>query len=267
MFLLVMGWIIFYQLKLMKYYTEFADFTEQADSPYDRVIISISILLIITFLIITVLTWFEFSRLNRKNTIPADQKSGSGLSKTHTGISSGNSKDKNNGESQNEIYEAKRQKLIICFEKEISTHSCKSEKFVGEKILSCISKTYEITHAEIFIIDRNVKKKTTFRLLATYAIHITEDHLAEFDLGEGLIGQVAQSGKYHYTDKLPEGFLTVRSGLGKSDPNCLLVLPWKDQKGKTFAVIELASFRPFSAHDIKLLESVSENLIPFFNLV
>ena len=165
------------------------------------------------------------------------------------------------------MYEAKRQKLISCFEKEIFSHSGKSEKFVAEKILSCISRTYELTQAEIFMRVRNIKKKTTFKLLATYAIHITEDHLAEFDLGEGLIGQVAQSGKYHYIDKLPDGFLTVSSGLGQSDPNCLLVFPFKDQRGETFAVIELASFRPFSLQDIKLLESVSENLIPFFSLV
>lgn len=267
LFLLVMGWIIFYQLKIMKYYTEFVDFIEQADSPYDRVTLSVSILLIVTFLMISVLVWLEFLRLNTKETISADREFNSGSSKSHPGKPLRSLKDKRTNKSDKEIFETKRQNIISCFEKEIFSHSGKSEKFVAEKILSCISRTYELTQAEIFIRVINAKKKTSFKLLATYAIHITEDHLAEFDLGEGLIGQVAQSGRYHYIDKLPDGFLTVSSGLGQSDTNCLLVFPLKDKRGETFAVIELASFRPFSLQDIKLLESVSENLIPFFSLV
>jgi len=266
LFLLAMGWIIFYQLKLMKYYTEFVDFPEQVYPSFNRVIISISILLIISFLILTVLTWKEFIRLNAKNTISADQKCGSDSLKSHKEKPSTKANDQTSEESVKNIYEVKRQKLISCIEKDVTSYSGNSEKIIGKKILSCISKVYELTQAEIFLKAGNAEKKTTFRLLAAFAIPVCDNDPAEFDLGEGLIGQVAQYGKHHYIDELPEGYLNVRSGLGQSDPGCLLIFPWKDRKGKTFAVVELASFRPFSQQDIKLLESISENLIPLFNL-
>jgi hypothetical protein len=266
-FLLVMGWIVFYRLKLMKDSMEYWDPSGQAGLAYDRVTSSVSILLIVTFMMISLLIWREFWILHSKKINQASENSGSDSLKPELQKTSEISDAQSAEESEKEKYEVKRSILQNCFEKEIFRHSGESENIIGEKILSCISKVYEITQAEVFLKAGKTKKNTKFRLLAAYAIPVSEEYPKEFDLGEGLIGQVARSGKHHYIDKLPEGYLNVRSGLGQSDPNCLLIFPWKDTDGETFAVVELASFKPFSHRDIELLESFSENFNPFFNLV
>ncbi len=259
LFLLVMGWIIFYQLKLMKHYTEYMNPSGQADSAYGQVIFSVSILLIAIFLIISVLTWKEFLRLDSKKVTSAENKLGTQSSEYQSDNTSPKDKIHNKKGYYEKPSDLTRQKLLRYFEKEIFSQTEKSRKQTGEKILSCISRIYEITQAEIFLKEKTAEKETIFKLLATYAIHLPEAEPVQFDLGEGLIGQVAQSGKHIYIDKLPEGFLTVKSGLGQSDPGYLLILPWKDKNSETFAVLELASFKPFCQQDIELLESFSEN--------
>lgn len=253
-----MGWIIFYRLKLMKYYTDFIDINSQADSIYDRVTFSISILLIITFFVISILSWHEYLRLNAKKRIPTDHKFSSASSESHLGKSTYVTEIQNAQISEKSESNLNHNRLLDCFEKEIFSQSEESKKQEGEKILRCISKVYELTQGEIFLKDKTADKEVRFRLLATYAMHLTEDEPLEFSLGEGLIGQAAQSGKHLYIDKLPEGFLNVKTGLGQSNPSSFLVIPWKDKKGETYAVIELASFRPFCQLDIKLLESFSD---------
>jgi len=260
-FLLVMGWIIFYRLKLMKYYTDSIDPTNQADSIYDCVVFSISILLIITFLVISILSWHEYLRMNTKNKIFPDYKFSSASSESHSEKSFDVTETQNLEKSEKAHFDLNKSRLLDCFEKEIFSHPEESKKLEGEKILRCISRVYELTQGEIFLKDNTADKETRFRLLATYAIHLPEDEPLEFSLGEGLIGQAAQSGKHLYIDKLPEGFLNVKTGLGESNPASFLVIPWKDQKDETYAVIELASFRPFCQHDIELFKSFSENFL------
>jgi len=264
-FLLIMGWIVFHQLKLISYYTDYVHPSEEANPSIERVIWLISIFLVVTFLVITLLIVQEYMRLNAKKLTSAVNQFGSKPSDTHSGESPKNPGKKSTEDSERERLRINRQKLLNCFEKEIFSQPEKNNKFTGEKILSCISTIYELTQAEIFIKTNAIENETKFKLLSTYAIHVTDSESVEFSLGEGLIGQVAQSGKHLYIDKLPEGFLNVKSGLGQSDPNCLLILPWKDEKGETFAVIELASFRLFDLHDIKLLESISESFFTRFS--
>ena len=258
-FLLIMGWIVFHQIKLISYYTEYVHPSGEANPVIERVIWLISIFLAVTFLVITLLIFQEYMRLNAKKLTSAVNQFGSEPSDTHPGESPKNPEKQSTEDSEKERLRINRQKLLNCLETEIFNQPEKSIKHTGEKILSCISTIYELTQAEIFLKTNAAENEIKFKLLATYAIHVSESESIEFSLGEGLIGQVAQSGKHLYIDKLPEGFLNVKSGLGQSDPNCLLILPWKDEKGETFAVIELASFRLFDLHDIKLLESISES--------
>ena len=260
-----MGWIVFHQLKLISYYTEYVHPSVEADPYFERVIWLISIFLIVTFLVITLLIVQEYMRLNANKLTLADNQLSSEPSETHPGESTKNPGKQSTEDSETERLRINRQKLLNCFEKEIFNQPDKSKKHAGEKILSCISRIYELTQAEIFIKTNAAKNETKFKLLATYAIHIPESESMEFSLGEGLIGQVAQSGKHLYIDQLPEGFLNVKSGLGRSDPNCLFIIPWKDQKGETFAVIELASFKLFDLQDIKLLESFFDDFSTRFS--
>jgi PAS domain S-box-containing protein len=60
-------------------------------------------------------------------------------------------------------------------------------------------------------------------------------------------------------DNVPEGYMTVLSGLGSSSPRHLIIFPFLFEN-ETVAVAELASFRRFTEREEKFLEKVSLRL-------
>jgi PAS domain S-box-containing protein len=81
----------------------------------------------------------------------------------------------------------------------------------------------------------------------------------EISWGDGLIGAVALEKKGFYTDKIPDGYLTITSGLGRANPGYLLIEPliWNEQ---VFGIIEIASFNPLPEYKISFVARVAENI-------
>jgi putative methionine-R-sulfoxide reductase with GAF domain len=90
-----------------------------------------------------------------------------------------------------------------------------------------------------------------------YALTIGENTVISYDMGEGLIGQTAVSGKTVYIDDVPEGYVKIVSGLGNSSPRYLLISPLKT--GNTvFGVVEIASFTPLTEDQRKFVEEAAQ---------
>jgi signal transduction histidine kinase/ActR/RegA family two-component response regulator len=66
-----------------------------------------------------------------------------------------------------------------------------------------------------------------------------------YEMGEGLVGQAAVSCRPIRVSDAPQGYLTIRSGLGSAAPHDIVVLPvlFEDE---ALGVIELASFSTYS---------------------
>ncbi len=62
------------------------------------------------------------------------------------------------------------------------------------------------------------------RLTASYG-YLTPDHELSFEPGEGMVGQAVTSLRTIRVHAAPEGYLTVRSGLGSGAPRDIVVLP------------------------------------------
>jgi len=122
----------------------------------------------------------------------------------------------------------------------------------SEKLLINISKIFEVVQGMVFIYNAQIGKYTT---AGTYAIYSNEA-IREFELGEGITGQVAKNQKFLYINNIPKGYIQVISGLGKSDPNFLLLFPIT-HNNKTIAVIELASFIKIGSDNEVLLNNIS----------
>jgi len=164
---------------------------------------------------------------------------------------------------EKEQLEKKRSELLACLDKKLIGSKPDNTKATSELILSCVSKVYELTQAEIFL-RKNDDNGDKLVLSATYAFYIPEEKVFEFEWGEGLIGQVAKAGESLYLDELPQGYISIKSGLGSATPSHLVIIPWKNNNDETFAVIEIASFKPFSKQDIRLIEDLSEKLVEFY---
>jgi methyl-accepting chemotaxis protein len=79
-------------------------------------------------------------------------------------------------------------------------------------------------------------------LKSAFALPIGE-HEIKYEFGEGLIGQVAASGKSIYLDEVPEGYKSIMSGLGMAVPKYLFITPIKKDNAVK-AILEIATFSP-----------------------
>jgi len=69
------------------------------------------------------------------------------------------------------------------------------------------------------------------------------DRVRSFAVGEGLIGQVAASGKPMCVTDVPRDYVRIASGIGAHGPSALLLSP-AVAVGTVVGVIELATFHP-----------------------
>jgi hypothetical protein len=144
----------------------------------------------------------------------------------------------------------KKNQLVIELSRNLLDHTS-LEDFSNQALIN-ISKKYDIFQAIFFVRDQN---DGIFRKAGTYAYY-TQDDLPEFSDGVGLTGQVASNKKILNIANLPDKYITVLSGLGKSSPGHLLILPVINAE-KTIGVIELASFIKFDLFDEQVLDEAS----------
>ena len=163
-----------------------------------------------------------------------------------------------------EKHDSIRKEIFKSIDSKIGKGENLSHKQISEKVLSCIAQFYEISQGEIFV-RQTAKNDELLVFSASYAYYVPDEKIFEFKVGEGLIGQVAKAGKSFILDDIPEGYITVKSGLGSANPTCLLICPWHDEKNKVFAVIELAAFKKFSAGDIAVIEDIAAKVSGLYN--
>ncbi len=83
----------------------------------------------------------------------------------------------------------------------------------------------------------------------------------QFARGDGLLGQVAASGKATVIREVPEGYLMLASGLGEHEPSVLILMPLV-QSDEVLAVLEVAVFSAPTDTQWKLVKELSAAVVP-----
>jgi CheY-like chemotaxis protein/HAMP domain-containing protein len=131
---------------------------------------------------------------------------------------------------------------------------------VSSMILSELATLVSAQHAVFY--SMTVPTDGSEPLLAFQAGYGYEErkHLATtFRVGEGLVGQCAKEKKRILLTDVPGDYVKINSGLGESSPLNIIVLPILFE-GSLCAVIELASFSPFSITHQTFLDSITESI-------
>ena len=111
-----------------------------------------------------------------------------------------------------------------------------------------------------------VRKKAGFEATSTYALASHHEPYS-FKEGDGLTGQVARNRQLMVLTRLPEDHMEVYSGLGKSKPTYLAIVPLI-HKNRTVAVLECSGYK-YNPHDFEnmfkifsreLIDKISPNL-------
>ena len=111
----------------------------------------------------------------------------------------------------------------------------------------------------LFIINDEKKDDIYFDLLASYAFNRRKYKEKQIKIGEGLTGTCAQEKKTVYLTNLPQNYIQITSGLGGSNPRCLLIVPLMIEEN-VLGLIEIASFNEIASHEIEFVEKIGQNI-------
>jgi HAMP domain-containing protein/PAS domain-containing protein len=140
-------------------------------------------------------------------------------------------------------------------------------QFAGEIIIN-LSNYVKANQGGIFIIDEHSETdpEPFMTLQACYAWDRQKYLERKIYRGEGLAGQAWQEKRTIYVTAIPQDYVHITSGLGKSNPTSLLIVPIKVNEA-VFGVIEMAFFRPLQPHEIAFIERVAENFASTLSIV
>jgi len=148
-----------------------------------------------------------------------------------------------------------------------------SRMMQGQKDLEAVSKLImsELTplvsaNYGAFYIMEGEGAGAVLKLIASYAYKERKHVANRFHLGEGLVGQSALEKKPILLTSVPDDYIRITSGLGEAPPRNILVLPVLFE-GEIKAVVELASFLPFSQIHQIFLDQLAESVGVVLNMI
>jgi signal transduction histidine kinase/CheY-like chemotaxis protein/HAMP domain-containing protein len=130
---------------------------------------------------------------------------------------------------------------------------------VSKMILSELAPLVHAEHGVLYTVVPANGRPAYLTLVAGYAYRARRNIPMEFTLGEGLVGQCALEKKRIVVTHVPKEYIKISSALGEATPANLVVLPVLFE-GEVRAVIELASFQPFSAYHLDFLDQLAESI-------
>ena len=148
-----------------------------------------------------------------------------------------------------------------------------SSKMQGQKNLDSLSRLImsELTplvsahHGAFFLMDTE-DNVPVLRLANTYAYRERSGIPNRFRPGEGLVGQCALEKSTILLTRVPHDYIQISSGMGEAPPLNIIIIPILFE-GEVKAVIELASFHPFSPIHQIFLDQLSESIGVVVNMI
>src|SRR5437016_369773 len=148
-----------------------------------------------------------------------------------------------------------------------------SRMMQGQKDVESVSRLImsELTplvsaHHGAFFIGEGDPTELALKLISSYAYRARKNVSNRFSLGEGLVGQAALEKQPILLTNVPDDYIQITSGLGEAPPRNVIVLPILFE-GDVKAVIELASFLPFSVIHQTFLDQLSESIGVVLNMI
>src|SRR5205085_7440142 len=137
---------------------------------------------------------------------------------------------------------------------------------VSQTILSELAPVVGAAHGVFYVMDAPKEGEARLKLAATYAYRERKHLNKEFRIGEGLVGQAAFEKQRILITNVPDNYVQINSGLGEAKPLNIIDLPIIFE-GQVYAVMELASFTPFTATYQSLLDQLTESIGVVLNTI
>jgi PAS domain S-box-containing protein len=125
------------------------------------------------------------------------------------------------------------------------------------QLISSLVKYLEANQGGFFISETDDEGERYLRMLSCYAYERKKFSDKKIGFNDGLIGSTALEKKSLYISDIPDSYLEITSGLGKSNPRFLLLTPMV-HNDSVKGIIEIASFSPLAKYEIEFVEQIAE---------
>ncbi len=146
----------------------------------------------------------------------------------------------------------------------------RDQKTVARLLMSEVTPLVAAQHGAFYVAEEvgeeGEEGETELSLIATYGYKERKSISNRFKFGEAIVGQAALEQKSIVITQAPEDYIKISSGLGESAPTSIIVFPvlFEDT---VMAVIELASFSPFTDIQRTFLDQLSESIGVVLNTI
>lgn len=122
-----------------------------------------------------------------------------------------------------------------------------------------------LTQGGIYLAEENQSRKY-FKLVGCYAFDRRKFHQQIIEWNEGLIGACAFEKDSVYMTDLPQSYITITSGLGQVNPDCILLIPliYEDE---VIGVIELTGFGMIEPYRREFAKRISETIAAHISIM
>ncbi|SMF10163.1 response regulator [Pseudogulbenkiania subflava] len=130
---------------------------------------------------------------------------------------------------------------------------------VSKMVLSELAPLINAQHGVFYMMDEGQTDQPKLKLLSAYAYKHNINVNDEWRIGEGLVGQCAYEKRRILITDVPSNYVAISSGLGAAAPLNIIVFPILFEN-QVKAVIELASFKPYSVIHQTFLDQLAESI-------
>ncbi len=130
---------------------------------------------------------------------------------------------------------------------------------LSEEIITHLVKYLDATLAALFTINKDNPDDIFIELVSAFAYDRKRIMQKRIELNEGILGRVYDEGVTVHMTEIPSDYIKIKSGLGGSTPNSLVVVPLV-LNDNILGMIEIATLETFAPHQIQFVEELGQSL-------
>jgi len=131
--------------------------------------------------------------------------------------------------------------------------------FLGDAFIREIVKYLQAIQGGFFLLNQNHENDRCLELISAFAYNRKKFMQKSIPMGEGLVGTCAIEMQIINLTEIPEGYITITSGLGDTKPDNLLLVPILHET-ELIGVLEIASLKRFREYEIQFAGEVASSL-------
>jgi len=128
---------------------------------------------------------------------------------------------------------------------------------LSNEVVKFLTKYLNAQQGSLFVLQDDDEGDKYLELTACYAFDKKKFIQKRVEIGTGLVGQAYLEGTTNMLTQIPNGYISITSGLGDATPTCLIIVAMKYNE-QVEAIFELAGFKKYEEHEVLFLEKAGE---------